>query len=161
MSSKTSQKKPKINGILLKRSIITGIFAGLFWGSIGVFLYYFNFSEVSPASFLVRPWISEAWTDKWIGDIASVLLTGIVSILSAIVYYSLLKKQNKIWVGVLYGIILWGVIFYLLQPVFTNIPALKEMSKETITSTICLFILYGTFIGYSISYDYFDSIIED
>ncbi|MGM8213480.1 YqhR family membrane protein [Virgibacillus sp. W0430] len=139
------------------RSLVTGLIAGLFWGSLFVFLYYFNFSEVAPASFLLRSWLSSGWIDGWLGDLVSIFLAGIVSVFVAILYYILLRKKLNMWVGVLYGAFLWGILFYLFQPLYSNIPSLNEMSKETIVSTFCLFLLYGTFIGYSISYDYFDS----
>ncbi len=51
-----------------------------------------------------------------------------------------------------------GNRFYLLQPVFPNIPPLTDLNMYTIVSTICLYILYGTFVGYSISYDYNDTL---
>lgn len=54
----------------------------------------------------------------------------------------------------MYGIVLWVILFYILQPIFPNIPSLHELDKDTIITTLCLFIVYGTFIGYSISYDY-------
>lgn len=64
------------------------------------------------------------------------------------------------WISVVYGIILWGIVFYLLQPIYTNIPKLVELNTNSIVTSLCLFILYGTFIGYSISYDYHDTQVE-
>lgn len=61
------------------------------------------------------------------------------------------------WVGIIYGFILWVILFILFHPIFNDIPAVMEWSMNTWVTTICLFILYGTFIGYSISYDYMDS----
>ncbi|MYL61082.1 hypothetical protein GLW20_26610, partial [Virgibacillus halodenitrificans] len=31
------------------------------------------------------------------------------------------------------------------------------LTNHTIVSTICLFVIYGSFVGYSISYDYYDT----
>nr|WP_156290871.1 YqhR family membrane protein [Oceanobacillus salinisoli] len=145
---------------LLGRSLLTGFIGGVFWGGIAVFLYYFNFTEVSPKSFVLRSWLRTEWTDRWLGDLVSVFLVGLLSIITALIYYGLFKKINSMWMGVLYGIILWGIVFYLLQPIFTNVPNLFEQKANTIVTNICLFILYGTFIGYSISYDYHDTEVQ-
>ena len=61
--------------------------------------------------------------------------------------------------GVFYGITLWMIIFFLIQPLFPNTKQILELNVDTIISTICLFILYGTFVGYSISYDYHDTYV--
>jgi hypothetical protein len=65
------------------------------------------------------------------------------------------------WMGVIFGIVLWGIIFFVLEPLFPNIPAFGDLEINTLVSTACLFILYGTFIGYSISYDYHDTRIKE
>ncbi|MFD1850600.1 YqhR family membrane protein [Oceanobacillus bengalensis] len=156
------QNKPE-NAItsLLARSLLTGFIGGLLWSTIAVFMYYFNFTEISPKSFLLRSWLKAEWTSGWLGDVISVILVGLLSVITALIYYGLFKKKDSMWLGVVYGIILWGIVFYLLQPIFTNVPDLLDLRINTIVSTICLFILYGTFIGYSISYDYHDTQIKE
>ncbi|PAV29092.1 hypothetical protein CIL05_14050 [Virgibacillus profundi] len=146
---------------LLTRALITGLIGGMFWSLFGIFMYYFNFSEVAPKTFLLRSWLRTEWTSGWLGDLVSIVLVGVLSLLTALIYYGLFKKVNSMWMGVAFGIILWGIVFYLLQPIFLTIPTLIELNKNTIVSTICLFILYGTFIGYSISYDYHDTKLKE
>ncbi|WP_010650842.1 YqhR family membrane protein [Oceanobacillus massiliensis] len=139
---------------LLSRSMLTGFIGGLLWSSIGSLMYYFNFSEVAPRSFILKSWLNAAWTDRWLGLIITILIAGIISVIAAFIYYGLFRKINSIWMGSIYGIIMWVIIFYIMQPVFPNIPAFMDLTFNTHISTLCLFILYGTFIGYSISYDY-------
>lgn len=143
---------------IVSRSLLTGFIGGLLWSFFGVVMYYFNFSEVAPKSYLINSWITADWTVGWLGTISSIIMVGVLSLLTAFMYYILFKKINSLWMGVGYGIILWGIVFYVIQPVFPNIPNLIELNRYTIVSTICLYILYGTFIGYSISYDYHDTI---
>ncbi|MFD2759387.1 YqhR family membrane protein [Lentibacillus juripiscarius] len=143
---------------LLSRSLITGFVGGLVFGFLGIVLYFFNFSEVTPKSYLLRSWITAEWTDRWLGNALSVVMTGLLSIGVAFVYYIFFKKIENFLMGAVYGVILWGIVFYLLQPVFPNIPPLTDLNMYTIVSTICLYILYGTFVGYSISYDYNDTL---
>lgn len=143
---------------IVSRSLITGFIGGIIWSAFGVVMYFFDFSEVAPKSYLLRSWITADWTDSWLGNIVSVLMIGVLSLLTAFIYYVLFKKVNSLWMGAGYGIILWVIVFYILQPIFPNIPDLIDLNRYTIVSTICLYILYGVFIGYSISYDYHDTI---
>ncbi|ASN05272.1 YqhR family membrane protein [Virgibacillus necropolis] len=157
---KLEQNKQEKSYSLLARSLLTGFIGGLGWSTLGLIMYYFNFSKVSPTSFILRSWLNAKWTHEWLGDLISIVIIGVISIVVALVYYGLLRKISTMWIGTLFGIILWGIVFYLLQPIFPNIPPLNELGKDTIVSTLCLFILYGTFIGYSISYDYRDTAIR-
>lgn len=146
---------------IFSRALLTGFIGGILWSSIGSLMYYFNFSEVAPKSFLLKSWLDATWIDRWLGTLIAILLAGVISMGAALIYYGLFKKINSMWMGLLYGVILWGIIFYLMQPIFSNIPQLIDLSYNTIVSTGCLFILYGTFIGYSISYDYHDMKIRE
>ncbi|MFZ3577900.1 YqhR family membrane protein [Virgibacillus sp. DJP39] len=154
------QNKQEKSYSLLSRSLLTGFIGGVMWGTFGVILHYFNFTVVSPTSFLLRSWLNAKWTHEWLGDVIALVITGVLSIIVALLYYVLLKKMRSMWIGTIYGISLWGIIFLLLQPIFPNIPPLNDIGINTIVTTLCLFIIYGTFIGYSISYDYHDTIIR-
>lgn len=87
----------------LKRALMTGFIGGLFWSIIWVFTYYFSFSELAPKSYLLRSWLHREWTDKLLGDVVSILLTGIISMIIALIYYMLIKKsynllsRNNVW----------------------------------------------------------------
>lgn len=153
---KSKDEKLESKNAILSRSLLTGFIGGILWSGFGVVMYYFNFAEIAPKTYLLRSWLTAEWTKGWLGDIISILLIGLISLLTAFIYYGLFKKVNSLWMGILYGVVIWVVIFYLSQPIFTNVPALVDLSKNTIVSSLCLFILYGTFIGYSISYDYHD-----
>ncbi|SHF60132.1 YqhR family membrane protein [Ornithinibacillus halophilus] len=155
------QNKQEESMTLLGRSLLTGFIGGLFWSSLGVFLHLFNFTEISPSSFVLRSWVRAGWTDGWLGDVVSILIIGGLSVLVALIYYALLKKNRSILVGLLYGLVLWAIVYYVFQPMFPNIPNVTELDRNTIVTTICLFILYGIFIGYSISYDYHDTVIKE
>ena len=142
---------------LLARSLLTGFIGGIFWSAVGVVMYYFNFTEITPKTFIFRSWKTSGWTEGWLGDVVSIFVLGIISILIAFIYYGLLKKVNSMWMGVIYGIIIWVIFFMFIQQMFPNAKQFIDLSKDTIISTLSLFILYGAFIGYSISYDYYDT----
>lgn len=147
---------------ILKRAIVTGFVGGILAGLMAIFMYYFNFAEVHPKHYLLTSWIDDTWAQRWIGDVVSVILIGFLSIIVALIYFLIFKKIYAMWVAGLFGLVMWGIVFFMLQPLFTNIQPLTKLSQDTIISTICLFLLYGVFIGYSISYDYIDTIrMED
>ncbi|HLR08230.1 MAG TPA: YqhR family membrane protein [Bacillota bacterium] len=146
---------------VLSRSLFTGFVGGLLWSILGVSMYYFNFSQVAPKTFFLRSWLKTDWTGNWLGDIVSIGMAGVLSILTAFIYYGLFKKINSMWMGAAYGMILWFMLFYVFKPILPHIPQLSAMDIHTIVSTLTVFILYGIFIGYSISYDYHDTILKE
>lgn len=143
--------------LLLLRSLLTGLIGGFLLGLFGWFLYYLNFTEVAPKTYLLQSWLTQEWVDGWKGDLLSILILGILSIVIAFVYYGLGKRLSTIWSGIGFGVFLWVLLFVLLQPLFTNIKKIGEFNSDTIITTMALFILYGMFVGYSISYDYHDT----
>lgn len=146
---------------LLTRAAITGFTGGVIASIAGLVMYYFNFTEVSPKSFVLRSWIHASWIDGWLGNLITILIIGLVSMLIAFIYYISMRKLYSMWIGVIFGLILWGVVFFVLQPLFPNIPAFVDLDANTLVSSACLFVLYGTFIGYSIAYDYHDSKVKE
>lgn len=144
---------------LLMRSLLTGFISGLLWGSIWIVMYYFNFTEVTPKTFILSPWRNISWTQGWLGNLICIIILATLSVVMAFIYYVLFKKLPSIWVGVFYGCIIWVIFFVGVQPLFSHVKQLAEFSKETIVTTISVFVLYGTFIGYSISFDYYDTFI--
>jgi uncharacterized membrane protein len=139
---------------LLQKALLTGFVGGLLWSAIGSFAYYFNFSEVSHASFTLRSFWQASWSSGLTGELISMLVVGIASILAAFLYYLFLRKRAGMIPGILYGVAVWFIFMYFLNPFFESVPTITEMEMNTVVSTICLLVLYGTFIGYSISFDY-------
>src|SRR5690625_1548407 len=154
--------KMKVSHFLIFcRTLLTGFVGGLIWSTLAVIMYYFNFAEVDPKKFILRPWKDIEWTNGWLGDLVTISILSTLSIVVALIYYFLFKKILSIWMGVIYGVTLWLIIFFLIQPLFPNTKQLLELNMDTIVSTICLFILYGAFVGYSISYDYYDTFVSE
>lgn len=155
-NEKLEQNKHEEPMSLLSRSLLTGFIGGILWGGLAAIAYYFNFVEVSPKSYVLRSWTQAGWTDTWLGNVIALLFVGVLSILIALLYYGIFKKIESMWMGVVFGIVLWAILLFILQPIFPNIKPALELNYETLITMLCLFVLYGTFIGYSISYDYHD-----
>lgn len=131
----------------------TGLFGGIFWGSIGFFAYYFNFTEIRP-NVILEPWVLGDWKHGWLGTVISIILLGVFSVVAAFIYYAALKKFKGYWFGIGYGIVLFLLVFFIINPLFPGMKPFNDLNMDTIITSFCLYILYGIFIGYSINYEY-------
>jgi len=131
----------------------TGLFGGVFWGTIGYIASFFNFTEIGPRVIL-EPWALGDWINGWQGTVVSIILMGVFSIVAAYIYYAVLRKFKGFWFGLGYGIVLFLLVFFILNPLFPGIKPFSDLSRDTIITTICLYIVYGIFIGYSINYEF-------
>lgn len=43
---------------------------------------------------------------------------------------------------------------FVFNPIFQDVRAVTELKSDTIITTICIYLLYGLFVGYSISFEY-------
>lgn len=145
---------------LFMRAMIIGLVGGLLWSTFLAIGYYFNFTEIAPKTYLLKPWSDAGWIDRFVGHVVAIFIAGILSFIPTIIYYSLLQRINSMWVGFCYGIFLWGILFFLLQPILPNTRPMTDLTLDTWVTTICIFALYGLFVGASISYDYHEKEIR-
>ncbi|MET3684298.1 hypothetical protein ABID56_002424 [Alkalibacillus flavidus] len=141
---------------VLRNSIITGFVGGVIFSLLNSFTYALKFTDVSHASFIVRSFFQGSWTSTWWIEIINAFMIGLLAVIPAIVYYLTLKQLRGMMPGFLYGIVLWGLIFWLANPLFETVPSLGSLNSETIVTTLCQFVLYGVFVGYTLSYESHD-----
>jgi hypothetical protein len=146
-----NQKEQPMSPIV--RAIITGIAGGFLWSLLGYLAYLFSFTSLAPA-IVLDPWAIGDWKDGVLGQFVGIFIIALLSIGVALLYYALLKKFSSFWASVGFGVGIWVVVFYLLNPIFSSMSPVKELSSDTIITTICLYILYGVFIGFSISFEH-------
>ena len=96
--------------------ILTGFVGGILWSLIALLAYYFNLTDVRP-NVILEPWALGDWKKGWIGTVFSIVAIGIFSIGAALLYYALLRKIKGLWVGMVYGVVLFFLVFYLLNPI--------------------------------------------
>ncbi|AIE60695.1 YqhR family membrane protein [Bacillus methanolicus] len=130
----------------------TGLTGGVLLSSLAYLAYVFSFTEIPPRVIL-EPWVIGDWKEGWLGTVISIILIGIVSIGAALIYYAAFRKFKSIWVGAVYGIILFLLVFFVLNPIFPGISSFGELKRDTIITSVCFYILFGVFVGYSISYE--------
>ncbi|MFB4210916.1 YqhR family membrane protein [Shouchella sp. JSM 1781072] len=133
--------------------VLIGFFGGLIWSFVGYACYYFHLTEVGP-SFVLLPWALGDWKIGHTGQVVGMAVIAVLSIGIAFLYKVLLQKVNSMWPGVGFGVVLWVILFYILNPFIVDLDPVQSYSLNTIVTTLCLFIIYGLFIGYSISYEY-------
>ncbi|WP_064091570.1 YqhR family membrane protein [Rossellomorea aquimaris] len=149
---KLEQNKGEAPLSFISMVILTGFIGGVFWSAISYLCYFFSFTKIEP-NIIFEPWAVGNWKEKWIGIILSIVAYGIVSIGVALIYYGLLRKFKSMWVGAGYGIVLYLAVFFVLKPLFPSIKSFTSIDYHTLITSLCLYVLYGVFIGYSISYE--------
>ncbi|PEY41676.1 hypothetical protein CN354_07680 [Bacillus cereus] len=136
----------------INKFVQIGLFGGVFWGSIWYFLHIFSFTEVGP-NYLLLPFALGNWKEGVWGNVLGVVCVGLLSILVALIYKALFKRFEGILPGILYGLFWWTILFLGLGSIAPVIKNALHLPKETIVTTICIFILYGVFITYSVSFE--------
>jgi hypothetical protein len=138
---------------LLTLSVLTGFIGGVLWSLIGYVSYLFHFTTISPRV-IFDFWAIGDWKNGWIGTTLAIILIGLLAIGAALIYYAMFRKRESMWVGAGYGLLLFLIIFTLLKPMFPSVKPLTELDVNTLITTVCLYILFGIFVGYSISYEH-------
>lgn len=136
----------------LSMVVMTGFFGGILWSAIGYLAHILNFTSIHP-NVILEPWALGDWKKGWLGTVISILLIGGISIIAALLYYAALRKIKSILAGICYGILLFLLVFFVLNPIFPGIDPIGELNRNTIITSFCIYILFGTFVGYSISYE--------
>ncbi|MFT8322924.1 MAG: YqhR family membrane protein [Bacillus sp. (in: firmicutes)] len=132
--------------------IWTGMFGGIFWTLIGYLGYFLNFTDIQP-NFILEPWALGDWKRRALGTIISIVIIGFFSTGAAFAYYLTLKKFKTIWAGIGFGIALFALVYIVLNPIFPSMDPFLKLKRDTMITSICLYILYGVFVGYTISYE--------
>lgn len=136
-------------------AVYIGFFAGLIWGGLKIVENYFHFTSLPPG-FLVEPFYKHSYLMTWRGYITGWLAFIILSIGASLIYALLFAKAKGPWVGVVYGVIWWVLIFLLIGPITGMTNWIAYIDLNTIFTEACVFILWGLFIGYSISFEFTD-----
>lgn len=128
-----------------------GFFGGIFWSTVLLVLSYFDFTQIGPNFVLERIKLGK-WANGYVENLISIVGIGIISIIIAFIFYFIGRKFNGVLPGIFFGVLLWVIVFIVLGKIAFDLKAIKDYSSDTTVTTICLFILYGTFIAYSVSF---------
>ncbi|SFF01844.1 Conserved membrane protein YqhR [Paenibacillus catalpae] len=136
-------------------SSMIGFFAGLVWGVIRWLFYELKFTTELPG-LLVDPFFKSSYLKTGWGIVIGIASYIVFSILASLLYKVLLGKLKGPWPGVFYGLGWWAVIFLLLGPALGISRQITVAGWNTLFSELCIFLLWGLFIGYSIAFEFTD-----
>ncbi|WP_285768883.1 YqhR family membrane protein [Peribacillus sp. SI8-4] len=152
-SNEHGQNQQENQSMLLYNALIIGFVGGAAASAAGMIVHYVNFMDFSPR-FILTSWSNMGWIDHWLGAVMTIIIFGIISVVLALIYYGLFKRVKSFFSGIIFGAVCWALLIFVLKPMFSDLPAFSKMSANTIITSACIFILYGLFVGYSISYDH-------
>lgn len=128
-----------------------GFFGGIFWSVVLLVLSYFDFTQIGP-TFVIEKIHFGKWANNYVEYLISIVGLGIISIIIAFIFYFIGRRFTGVLPGIFFGLILWVIVFLVLGKLAFDLKAIKDYSSDTTVTTICLAILYGTFISYSVSF---------
>lgn len=147
------QKLMEKNHIVLGKSLVIGFFGGVFLTIfLGIF-HYFSMTEID----VFKPWKSLftkiEWPVKWYMYPLWIIGYGIISVIPAIGYFLIGRNRMHWSVGALYGLALGLLIYVVLPNLLWDYHVWHLYAWKTHVSIFVFSIIYGVFIGYSISYE--------
>ncbi|MCM3747283.1 YqhR family membrane protein [Paenibacillus pasadenensis] len=138
-----------------KFCLMIGFWAGLIWGLVHWLMYTFRFTPVLPG-FLAEPFYQHSFLQTNWGHISGVLFFILFSIAAAFLYKILLGRSQGPWAGFIYGLLWWTLLFVAFGPLLGMTQPVNRMGWDGVLSELCLFAVWGVFIGYSIAFEFTD-----
>jgi len=155
---KNEHANKKINRKVFGKSILVGLIAGIIFSLFFLVLHYFTLIEIDILTSIKKGFFKDGATFNWYGKIMLVIIVGmisiIVSVVLSLVYFAIFKKINIWYIGALYGVCIWSILYIGIPLLVYGNVIVAHYSVHTHINTLCLFVLYGTFIGYTISFEY-------
>jgi hypothetical protein len=132
-----------------------GLWAGAWFVGLGYLNQVFHTSQLEPL-FLAEPIFHHSYLLTLWGNLFGVLFTIFVSACLAFTYAFLLGKQKGPWLGLGYGALLYVLLALTVAPWLHILHTYGVWRLDTFVVEACRFLLWGVFVGYSISYEFSD-----
>jgi hypothetical protein len=136
-------------------SLMIGFYAGLIWGLVRWLATGLNFTSVSQA-FLLDPFVERKVLGGLLWQVAGLAAFIVMSLLAALLYLLVLSRIKGPWPGLLMGVTWWGLGYAWAGPLVGAVPPLKQIGWNSLVTDFCFFLMWGLFIGYSISFEFHD-----
>lgn len=136
-------------------SLKIGFFAGLIWGIVRWMFYEMKFTKVLPG-FAADPFFQSSFLKTGWGEVVGIGFFVLFSMGAALLYTLALGRLHGPWPGVLYGAAWWVVLFVAVGPMLGIMESVRAAGWNTLYTEICVFLLWGVFIGYSITFEFTD-----
>jgi uncharacterized membrane protein YagU involved in acid resistance len=139
----------------IRYAVQIGFFAGVIWGAVRWLFYYFGFTDVLPG-FLVEPFFKHDFLNGTAGYFIGYASFIVMSIVAALIYVLFAKRLRGPWPGVLFGLVWFVLIYLLLGPMVGMLKPLGVNDWDSIWTDFSIFVLWGVFIGYTITLEFTD-----
>ncbi len=150
----TEETKNDVNQRKLRSAFLIGAVGGTFWAFVGYAAYFMNFTKLGPSLF-VKPFIPQESLDQPFAHFMGIGVAIVLSILVSLAYVFTLSKFYSPLIGVALGGGAFLFFFYAVSPLLglTRQP-IHLIGMNTFATELCLFILWGLFIGFSLSAEF-------
>ncbi|WP_164472713.1 YqhR family membrane protein [Cohnella candidum] len=132
-----------------------GFFAGVIWGAVRWLAVAMNFTRV-PQAFLVDPWVRRSALYHVTWQLVGYALFIGMSIVAAFAYYLVFRRFRGPAAGIAFGLGWWALLYLSIGPMMKAVPPLGKIGWNSLITDMCLFTVWGLFIGYSIAYEFND-----
>lgn len=134
-----------------------GFFGGVFGSMLAFIAHFFNFIPYGPGVIfqMLAVYPETPWLRHYPGHLFAVGVLSLVSILVALLYYALFRKIESVLMGIGFGMFLWAALFLGLNTLIPGVQSVAELGWGTNIIFVCIFVLYGLFTGYSLSYGFY------
>ncbi|MFD2672749.1 YqhR family membrane protein [Marinicrinis sediminis] len=136
-------------------AIHIGFFAGLIWGLMRVIAYFFKLTSLVPG-YLIEPFYTHTFLESPAGQVLGTIYFTLFSIMASLLYGLLFYKLRGAWYGLAYGLLWWSVIFLLAGPALGLTAPAYRLDLDTALTEGALYVMWGVFIGFSISFEFTD-----
>ncbi len=137
----------------IKMALSIGVASGIIWGFLSLFFYYLQFTSVGP-SIYAKPLLNPNYVMKWQGHFIGLAFFIFYSIIYSLIYTIFFVRFKTPWVGIIYGVALWALLFLVLSPIFDLAKPVKNLGFNTNSVMITIYIFIGLFTGYSLSIEF-------
>ncbi|MNW36801.1 hypothetical protein D3C74_138200 [compost metagenome] len=156
IANQVSEGKTSVVGF----SMLTGFFAGVIWGCVRWLTHYMHFTRVEPG-FLAEPFFRHSFIVSGAGQITGLLFFIAFSVLASLLYALTMKTLKGPYPGMIYGVVWWAILFVLAGPKLGMMSPVNRSTWDSIFTDFCLMLIWGLFIGYTISVEFTDDRVRD
>lgn len=154
-SKSGGQQSGKIHTPLIPYALELGFFAGLLWGLLRWLFYTLHFTIVAPG-FLAEPFFKHSFMNTMAGHLVGLLFFIGLSVIASLVYTLMFRRLNGPVPGIVYGLVWWAILFVLTGPKLGMMNPPYRLTWNSLYTEICVFLLWGLFIGYTVAVEYTD-----
>lgn len=144
----------------MKFTLYIGFFAGVIWGFFKIIAYYIGFTKVIPA-YIADPFFKRDYLTSWTGHLIGWGFFILFSILAAGLYMLLFHRVKGPWMGIVFGVAIWLLIFGWPGPWLGTSKYFTQLDLNSNVTEICLLIMWGLFIGYSIAFEFTEERVRE